>query len=310
VPVIGHRLHTELLADQDRIAGLLAVRNATLAGQPRPEAHPATHTISEITRTFDDRHSITFGDRRFELIPIGGETPDTTLVWIPEEKALLVADDFYSEFPNLSTLRGSKPRWALNYVKAMDMALTLGPELLLPGHGEPIVGKSRVVTHVTRYRDAIMHVHDAVLRGLNEGKDVHTLMREIALPESLRLGEGFGRVSWAVRGIYESYVGWFDGRTASMYTEPPSSVHAELASLAGGPGPIAARAAELVRQGELVRALHLTDVALAADPSHPGTREVRLSALRQLRARATNYFERAWLDQDIRATAGETKSEK
>ena len=95
-----------------------------------------------------------------------------------------------------------------------------------------------------------------------------------------------------------------------MYSEPPSSVHAELASLAGGPGPIAARAAELVRQGELVRALHLTDVALAADPSHPGTREVRLSALRQLRARATNYFERAWLDQDIRATAGETKSEK
>jgi alkyl sulfatase BDS1-like metallo-beta-lactamase superfamily hydrolase len=184
----------------------------------------------------------------------------------------------------------------------MEVALSLEPELLLPGHGAPIVGKANVAARVSRYRDAILHVHDAVVRGLNAGTDVYTLMREVTLPESLRLGDGFGRVSWAVRGIYESYAGWFDGRTASMYAEPPSSVYAELTSLAGGPAALAARAEALVQAGEAVRALRLTDVALAADPAHRRALDARLAALQRLLASATNYFERAWLEQDIRAT--------
>ena len=53
-------------------------------------------------------------------------------------------------------------------------------------------------------------MHDATVAGMNEGKDVFTLMREIKLPAELDIGETYGKVSWSVRGIYEGYVGWFD----------------------------------------------------------------------------------------------------
>ena len=40
-------------------------------------------------------------------------------------------------------------------------------------------------------------------KGMNDGKDVFTLMREIKLPENLNVGEGYGKLTWSIRGIYE-----------------------------------------------------------------------------------------------------------
>ena len=303
VPVVAERRHADLLADQDAIAGLLAIRNATLGQAPQSAADSGRavppRTPVEATRFIDRREALAFGDRHFEIIPVGGETPDTSLIWVPEERALMVADDFYSEFPNISTPRGAKARPALEYVRAMDTALSLEPEVLLPGHGEPIVGAAAVAKALTRYRDAVRLVHEAVLRGLNAGKDVQALMVEIRLPEELRLDEGYGRVAWAVRGIYEYYAGWFDGRTVSLFAEPRAELQGELATLAGGPDRLAARATELVRDGKPLLALHLTDIALAAAPSHAASRKARVSALEVLQGQATNFFERAWIARDI-----------
>ena len=88
--------------------------------------------------------------------------------------------------------------------------LALKPEIVLPSHGLPIKGHDQIVKRLTRYRDAIQYVHDATVQGMNDGKDVFTLMREIKLPAELDVGETYGKVSWSVRGIYEGYVGWFD----------------------------------------------------------------------------------------------------
>ena len=44
---------------------------------------------------------------------------------------------------------------------------------------------------------------------MNDGKDVWTAMREIALPDELAVGEAYGRLDWSARAIWESYAGWF-----------------------------------------------------------------------------------------------------
>ncbi len=89
-------------------------------------------------------------------------------------------------------------------------------------------------------------------------------MREIKLPAELELGEGYGQVSWSVRGIYEGYVGWFDQNPASMYEESPTSVNAELTLLAGGPQAVVDHAKILLKEGNAVKALRLTDAALSS----------------------------------------------
>lgn len=301
VPVIAHREHADFLRYEDRLAAFLGRRAAAQQGRVASpdELEPRTTPV-EVTVTFDDTYVLTVGDLHVEMIHTGGETPDTALVWIPELEAAFIADNFYTSFPNAYTLRGTRPRWALDYIGALDAALEREPAYLFPGHGEPVVGKERVRHELTRYRDALAWVHDATVAGMNAGKDVHTLMREIVLPEELALPQFFGRVDWTVRGIVDGYAGWFDGDPASMYGEPPAAVSPDLVAMAGGPDAVAKRAAALAADGAHVKALHLANVVLAGEPAHRGALEVRLAALRALRAASRNYIERNWLGAGIR----------
>src|SRR5688572_23244628 len=137
---------------------------------------------------------------------------------------------------------------------------------------------------------------------MNAGKDVYTLMKEIKLPANLDVGESYGKLIWSIRGIYEGYVGWFDLNPATMYEKPAATVYPDVVKLAGGPDAIAALAVQRVQAGDPVAALHLTNIALAADSRHRRSLDARLKALEILRSRCKNTNERGWLDYSIKVT--------
>jgi alkyl sulfatase BDS1-like metallo-beta-lactamase superfamily hydrolase len=223
-------------------------------------------------------------------------------VWIPKYKAAFVGDNLYDSFPNIYTLRGTQPRWPLEYIASLDKVLSLKPELVLPSHGLPIQGAEKVTERVTKYRNAIRYVHDATVKGMNDGKDVYTLMREIKLPAELDIGEDYGKVSWSVRGIYEGYVGWFDRNPATMYASEPTIADADLVQLAGGPATVVAKSRELIEGGEAVRGLRLADAALAHEPTNRDALEAKIFALKTLQAGTRNGLEHAWLGYGLRTT--------
>jgi alkyl sulfatase BDS1-like metallo-beta-lactamase superfamily hydrolase len=243
---------------------------------------------------FDKEYRFKLGDLTFDCLAMPGETPDMLNVWIPELKALFIGDNYYASFPNMYTLRGTLTRPALNYVQSIDRVLALKPEIVLPSHGNPIVGAVNVQRVLTQYRDAILYVHDATVRGMNQGKDAFTLMKEIKLPPELEVGEGYGAISWSVRGIYEGYAGWFDGDPATMYATAPSEADAEIVRLAGGAGPVAVRAESLVATDPAL-ALRLTSAALVAEPKNPAALAARRHALERLLAASKNSNESGWL---------------
>jgi alkyl sulfatase BDS1-like metallo-beta-lactamase superfamily hydrolase len=212
-----------------------------------------------------------------------------------------VGDNYYESFPNIYTLRGTKPRWALDYATSLNRILALEPAILLPSHGEPIVGKEKIVERLTRYRDAIVYVHDATVKGMNEGKDVFTLMREVKLPPELNVGEAYGKVDWSVRGIFDGYVGWFDLNPASMYDQPPTAAEPELVRMAGGATAVATRAQSLTISDPIM-AVRLADAALMVEPKSRPALEARLAALTTLQSRSRNLIEGAWLTTAIRET--------
>jgi alkyl sulfatase BDS1-like metallo-beta-lactamase superfamily hydrolase len=310
--VVAQREYAEMLHYQNRLRGFFARRNtAQFQGQVPLDRGPAggagaAHNFGaeiDATRLIDEEYRFELGGLRFELYHTPGETYEHMTVWLPQLRAAFVGDNYYGSFPNLYTLRGTKPRWALDYVQSIDEVLALGPEVLLPSHGAPIVGEAEVKKALTRYRDAILHVHDTTVRGMNEGKDVFTLMREVRLPPELEVGEGYGTIAWSVRGIYEGYAGWFDGSPSTMYATPPAAIHPELVSMAGGAAAVAARAKQLIDGGSLLEGLHLADAALAAEPGERSALEARLRALEALEAKSANSNERGWL----RFGIGETK---
>jgi len=300
--VIGQANEVEFRNYQTRLEGFFAARNgaqynatAGIGRMGAAAANPGNYAAPPLADVlFDKEYKFKLGDLTFDCLAMPGETPDMLNVWIPELKALFIGDNYYASFPNMYTLRGTLTRPALNYVQSIDKVLALKPEIVLPSHGAPIVGAENVRKVLTQYRDAILYVHDATVRGMNEGKDVYSLMKSIKLPPELEVGEGYGAISWSVRGIYEGYAGWFDTDPATMYATAPSEAYAELVRVAGGAGPVAARAEALVASDPAL-ALRLTSAALAAEPKNPAALTARQHALEKLLAASKNSNESGWL---------------
>jgi alkyl sulfatase BDS1-like metallo-beta-lactamase superfamily hydrolase len=258
-----------------------------------------------------DQHLIELGGRRFEIISTpGGETRSAVIVWLPHERIAIVGNLFgpiFGNHPNLNTLRGDKPRWALQFIDSVRTLRSLKPEILLTGH-EAIRGAEHIEREVTRIIDSVQWVHDRTVEGMNAGVDLRTLMRETQVPADLSLTEEYGKVSWNVRATWHEYTGWFDPArgTTELYGVPPSSVAPAIVELAGGADRIAERAGEFVANGKPLEALHLLDIALVAEPDSARGRNVKREALRLLleQTGGKNFWERMWIAAEIRELEG------
>ena len=308
--VVAQESFGEFLGYQRMLAGFYARRNAAqfqFAGSRGAAAGAAAAPQGAVTNpltiapdiTFRDSLDLDVGGVKLQLLHTPGETPDHLTVWVPSLKAAMVGDNFYESFPNMYTLRGTRPRWPMDYINSLETVLKLEPEIVIPSHGPAIVGKANVKAQLTRMHDAIVYVHDAVLKGMNAGKDVHTLMREIKLPPALDVGEGYGKISWSVRGIYEGYAGWFGGDAAEMFPEGRDSISPELVKLAGGPKAIADEAMKLVAAGKLVEALQMTSVGIEGAPGDKDVLRARVAAFEALVKASNNRNELGWLNQGL-----------
>ena len=260
------------------------------------------------TRLVSDRYEFELGGQRFVVLATpGAEGADALSLWLPEEKILFSGDTFgpiFPMFPNLTTIRGEKFRFAVPYIETLDRLIALELEMVVPSHFEPVTGKEKIRADLTRMRDAVRYVHDATVAGMNAGKSVYTLMSEIRLPEHLELSQAHGTVPWTVRGIYESYATWFHfDDTTQLYAVPARDVYADVAELAGSDA-LGARAAEHTAAGEPERALHLAAMALAGEPGNEVALRARLEALEELleRSGGVNHHELTWLETHISET--------
>jgi alkyl sulfatase BDS1-like metallo-beta-lactamase superfamily hydrolase len=265
--------------------------------------------IREVTPdiTFRDDYTLELGGRQFELYAApGGESQDGVVVWLPQDRIAITGNLFgpiYGNMPNLYTIRGDKIRSAKGFVKSLDMVAALRPAIIVTGH-EVIRGEDEIQASLDKLRRAVLYVHDYTIEGMQSGKDVHTLMREVSLPEELRVGQAHGKLSWCVRAIWEEYAGWFHyDATTSLYGVPASTVAADLTELAGGADALAARAEQHLAQQQPLQALHLVDTALQAEPDNQRALRARIDAHNQLlqASGGENFSEVMWLKSEIEA---------
>jgi alkyl sulfatase BDS1-like metallo-beta-lactamase superfamily hydrolase len=251
----------------------------------------------------DERHAFELGGRRFEILwTPGGETLSAVMVWLPDERIALVGNLFgpiFGNQPNLNTIRGDKPRSALQFIRSIKLLRTLEPELLLTGH-EHIRGAEHIDREVTRIIDAVQWTHDRTLEGMNTGVSLRALV-----PPELALTEEYGKTPWNVRAIWHEYTGWFDPDrgTTELYGVPPSNIAPAIAALAGGVDRLAERAHDFVVDGRPLEALHVLDIALAAEPNSKLARDARREALELLleQSGGKNLWERMWIAAELRA---------
>ncbi len=252
---------------------------------------------------FEDRHCFSLGGLDVELIGVpGAETNDSLVLWLPQHRICFTGNLFgcpFGHFPNLVTIRGDRYRDALTVANAVQVVRDLGAEMICYGHHGPVVGAELIDAELAALHGAILHVHDAVVEGMNNGAQLHDLMRDISLPPELEVGEGYGKVSWSVRAIWENYAGWFKhASTTELYAGPQSSVHADLVALAGADA-LVQRAADKLADGAAEQALHLLDIVLQAEPGHGAATAVAIQAHEALLAESGNFWLSAWLKNQV-----------
>lgn len=254
----------------------------------------------------DDGLAFTLGGRRFEIIwTPGGETRSALIVWLPQDRIAIVGNLFgplFGNHPNLNTLRGDKPRSALEFVASVRKLRDLCPARILTGH-EDIQGEAHIHAEIVRIADAVEWVHDQTVEGMNAGTDLRTLMREMRMPGHLVLTEEYGKLTWNVRAIWHEYTGWFDPArgTTELYGVPPDSIGPALAELAGGTDRLVERASAFVKTAQPLEALYLLEMALAADAESVAAVQVKRDALLLLdhQTGGHNLWERRWIASQI-----------
>jgi len=265
-----------------------------LQDRPRPDV------------TFDDRLVLRVSDLDIELLATpGGETRDSCIVWIPEQEVCLISNllgPLFPHFPNFNTLRGDRYRDPALYLTSLQRLRALHPEILLTGRGEPLSGRRMLDAVLGRLYDAVEFVYTSTLQGINEGKELPQLMREVVLPEELRVGQGYGRVIWGVRAIWESHVGWFRQQsTTELYPDESPAVYRELVAIAGE-DLVVKRAEARLEDDDAVVAIQLAVAVLECRPDDAAARAVLAAAHQQLLAdpaAANNFWLRGWLSKQI-----------
>lgn len=260
-------------------------------------------SFPEPTRDFRDRLELNIGGREIILIATpGGETTDSLVVWVPDERTVFTGNLFgplFGHVPNLVTMRGDRYRDALQYVAAANIVLSLDAERLVTGHFDPVAGAGRIAEEVTLLRDSTQWLHDRVVEGMEAGEDVFTLMKTVKLPEHFDIGESYGKTAWNVRAIWETYAGWFHHRsTTELYGVPFSAVAGDLVAACGADA-IIKSASDRFASAEYLEAIHLIDMVLQADNTNSAARELGARAHEKLLASSRNFWEQAWLRKAI-----------
>ena len=281
---------------------------SVLATAAKGEAAPRPAFVQDVPVadiSFDDQYRLELGATRFEIYSApGGETVDSCMVWLPQHRILFSGNVFgplFPHFPNFNTIRGDKYRWFEPYMETLRRIRALEPEMLITGHFDPIVGKELIRACLDRLEAAVDYVHRETLKGMNSGKDIWTLMREIELPPELFVGVGYGKVSWAVRTVWESYMGWFKSQdTSELYPTQAREIYPDLVQLAGIDA-VVARGRQKLAAADPEGALLLAEAALTADAAHRGALGLALDSHRKLleRSAAVNFWETGWLRTQI-----------
>ena len=279
-PVIGarsNRMIGSILPRGDE--GFIHYGLATQMETTLPGNHP---DLLRPTHTFADEVELNIAGVEFKLIHVAGETNDQIIVWLPEKKVLMPGDNVYKSFPNLYTLRGTSYRDIKAWYESVDTMLSYEPEFLAPSHTLPIQGRAQVADVLTAYRDGIQFVHDQTIRLMNKGLTPDELVEAVKLPEHLAnhpyLFEYYGTVEWAVRNIYNGYLGWYDANVSNLLPPSPNEEAALMAELAGGKTQLMAKAQSAFDQGNYPWTLKLTDHLLRLEPDNTAFKALRAEA--------------------------------
>jgi cyclase len=124
--------------------------------------------------TFDIEHEVKIGNVHIRLMHKGGHTPESSIVWLPEDKVLFSGDLIFSgRAPFLASVTNFNA-----LVKALMWLPSLEAEVIIPGHG-PLCNVDEVHAQV----DYLQSTWEVIKEHVEKGHSLATIRNDLSMPE-------------------------------------------------------------------------------------------------------------------------------
>ncbi|MEU4312880.1 alkyl sulfatase dimerization domain-containing protein [Nocardia sp. NPDC024068] len=230
----------------------------------------------------------------FHLTP-GTEAPAEMNFYFPDHRALCMAENATHTMHNLITLRGAQVRdprmWAGYLTEAINL-FGHSAEVAFASHHWPTWGADRIVEYLSLQRDLYAYLHDQTLRLINQGYVGSEIAEMLELPPALRdawhTHGYYGSLSHNVKGVYQRYMGWFDGNPAHLWELPPVESATRHVDAMGGADAVLDKARTAYRDGDYRWVAQLVNYVVFADPANTAAKQLQASTFEQLGYGAEN----------------------
>ena len=252
----------------------------------------STGTVSFMTPSYEitqsgEKLTIDGVELEFQLTP-GTEAPAEMNTWLPQYKALWMAENCTGTLHNLYTLRGAEVRDANGWARYITEAQSLFPdaEVVFQAHNWPHWGKETVNEYMTNTAAIYKFIHDQTLLYINEGYTSTEIASMIRLPEELEkvwyTRQYYGTLKHNVKAVYQKYMGWYDANPIHLDELTPSEYAKKLVEYLGDTDKVLEMARADYEKGEYQWVAQITNTLVYADPENKEARYLCADALEQL----------------------------
>ncbi|WP_309261887.1 alkyl/aryl-sulfatase [Lysobacter arvi] len=239
-------------------------------------------TKSGETRTIDGVKLV------FQLTP-GTEAPAEMNVFLPQFKAMWMAENATHTLHNLLTLRGAQVRNGLIWAKFLDETIDeYGPQIdtEFASHHWPMWGNQRIVKFLGDQRDLYKYIHDQSVNLMNKGYTGTEIADMIQLPPSLAkawYSRGYyGTVKHDSRAVYQRYMGFYDGNPSTLDQLPPEPAAKKYVEYMGGSAAVLQKAKADYDKGEYRWVAEAVKQVVFADPNNAEAKNLLADTYEQL----------------------------
>ena len=219
----------------------------------------------------------------------GTEAPAEFTFFLPQYKALCMAEVTCRTMHNILTLRGAEVRDPLLWSLCIDEAIELfgdKAEIYFGSHCWPEWGNANIRAFMEEQRDIYRYIHDQALRLANTGYTPREIAEEVQEPEfmkrSFSVREYYGTLNHNTKATYQKYYGYFDGNPASLNPHTPVEEGKRYVSAIGGADAVLDTAWAAFEAGDYRWVATILNHLVFADPTNQTGRNMLASAYEQL----------------------------
>jgi len=217
------------------------------------------------------------------------EAPREMNTYLPDLKALWMAENVTAVLHNIYTLRGAQVRDALNWSQYINEALYLfggEAEVMFASHHWPRWGNERVREVLRDQRDMYANFNNQVLHYANQGVTINQIQNVYEMPASLQQKwhcRGYhGSPEHNSRGVVQRFLGFWDCNPATLIPLSPEDSAPLYVEMMGGAERILARADELHQAGDYKLEVEILNKLVQAEPDNGAAKDMLADCFEQI----------------------------